>query len=683
MNRRPGHLITKAPVIPGGPSPTASAPGIWTLPEVFNWNKQGRWPSASADPYWSYVSFLLGTTATNAAQNNTFLDSSANNFTITRNGNVTQGSATPYGSLWSNYFDGSGDYLTAPTNSAFAFGTGDFTVEMWVNPSISDGTVRAIFDGRTGTIGSAGGIGIYAVSGAIRVDTNIAGVLSGGSAPANVWSHVAVTRASGTLRLFVNGSLAATSTTSYNLTDGNCSIGSYNGTQYYTGYISNIRLVKGTAVYTSAFTPFAVPLTAISGTSLLTCQSNRFRDASSNGFAITRNGDVKVTPFSPFVLAPPGYSTASNSGSGYFDGNDYLSIPNSTAFQFGTGDFTIECWVNKTVAANGSILDARSIGGAEPWAFYIDGSNFPYFYDGTVYTSSIATTLNAWNHIAVVRTSGVLKIFVNGVQGYSAAYTASLDATGVLRIGGTAAYTTGYISNLRIVKGTAIYTAAFTPPTAPVTAVSGTSFLCNFANAGIFDASMNNDTETVGNAQVSSAQAKYGTTSAYFDGAGDYLSLPNNPVLGFSAENFTVETWFYAPSTVSTTQQIVGSWDTGGTLSWCMFVTATNKVGFGFTTTGTYSPALEVVSTATFSTGAWNHLALVRNGSAFNLYLNGTSVANLTNSSAVYSYPQATKVGGNLNSQWFNGYLDDMRITKGYARYTANFTPPTTALPVY
>ena len=95
---------------------------------------QGATP---ADSYFYDVSLLLNGDGTNGAQNNTFLDSSTNNFTITRNGNTTQGSFSPYGTLWSNYFVGtsgssaSPNYLATPSSSVWAFGTGAFTLECW------------------------------------------------------------------------------------------------------------------------------------------------------------------------------------------------------------------------------------------------------------------------------------------------------------------------------------------------------------------------------------------------------------------------------------------------------------------------------------------------------------------------------------------------------------------------
>ena len=200
------------------------------------------------------------------------------------------------------------------------------------------------------------------------------------------------------------------------------------------------------------------------------------KDASDNNNDVLEYVIPRTSNFSPYK---------GSYYSNYFDGSgDYLSVPNDAGFQFGTGDFTVECWINKPAAVNGSVVDVRNGTGAVPWAFYVDGSNFPYFYDGTVYTSTVAIVNNAWNHIAATRSSGVLKIFVNGVQGYSASHTVSLNATGSLLVGGTAAYSTGYISNLRIVKGTALYTGNFTPPTEPLTAISGGTATYTVTNNG-------------------------------------------------------------------------------------------------------------------------------------------------------------------------------------------------------
>ena len=155
-------------------------------------------------------------------------------------------------------------------------------------------------------------------------------------------------------------------------------------------------------------------------------QNNTFIDSSTNNFTITRNGNTTQGSFSPY----------GSNWSNYFNGTtDYLTIASNAVFSFGTSvDFTIELWVNTSSTANMALIDARPSLAAEPWALYLNTSQGPYFYNGSSFTSSVAITLGAWNHIAVSRASGTHKIFVNGVQGYSAANTSNLTA-GAIRIG--------------------------------------------------------------------------------------------------------------------------------------------------------------------------------------------------------------------------------------------------------
>jgi len=95
--------------------------------------------AVASDPYFENTTLLLPGNGTNGAQNNTFLDSSTNAFSITRNGNTTQGTFSPFSQTgWSNYFDGTGDYLTAPDNAASEIGASDFCVEGWFYPTVSN-----------------------------------------------------------------------------------------------------------------------------------------------------------------------------------------------------------------------------------------------------------------------------------------------------------------------------------------------------------------------------------------------------------------------------------------------------------------------------------------------------------------------------------------------------------------
>jgi hypothetical protein len=403
-------------------------------------------------------------------------------------------------------------------------------------------------------------------------------------------------------------------------------------------------------------------------------------DSSTNNFLITRVGDTRPNRMSPYW--PGGWSA-------YFDGTgDYLSIANNSAFQFGTGDFTIECWINKSAAANGAIIDVRSGGtGAIPYAFYVDANNFPYFYDGSSYTSSVTIVNNAWNHIAVTRSAGTLKIFVNGVQGYTASYSTSLNATGSLLIGGTAAYTTGYISNLRLIKGTALYTANFTPSTTALTTVANTSLL-TLRDSVLADNSPNNFTITRnGDTRLTTFSpfntAPYTFTansnSVYFDGTGDYLNVSGGSSFILDGVNFTIEAWVYVEP--GQNSQALCNFAPHNTLAISLNRTGVSDtyiyIGNGSTWTG--SPA--IASSSNFRPNSWNHVSLVRNGSTITLYHNGVAAGTTS------TMPSGMNGGLYIGSMWtgvasefLKGYISNFRILKGTALYTANFTPSTTAL---
>jgi hypothetical protein len=239
------------------------------------------------------TSFLLGFSEYQ------FIDQSPNNFTIARNGNTTQSTFSPYGDNWSNFFDGTGDYLTVGGGLPSGQGTA-FTLEcwIWVNnltnyAAITRGATTSTFDFG---ISPAGALSLDN-TGVINICASANGVIL-----ANTWHHVAITRSTGNIyKLWVDGTNVATSSAYTTSMTANTTIGysSFSASQYFRGYVSNFRVVSS-EVYTSAFTPPTAPLAAITNTSLLTCQSNRFRDASTNNFSITRNGDVSVQYFSPF-----------------------------------------------------------------------------------------------------------------------------------------------------------------------------------------------------------------------------------------------------------------------------------------------------------------------------------------------------------------------------------------------
>lgn len=667
------------------------ASGFWSMPEFQQRLGAGTWPTDQTSTYledanFEYVTMLLKSIGANTAQNYTFLDSSTNNFTVTRNGDgdVTQGAFSPFGiddGKWSAYFDGNGDYLSgASWSSAGNFGVGDFTVECWVYATAAPQNNQVIWG--CNSYPNTTGLYLAYYGGA----SNNLGVRTGATAlidssagwQFNTWLHVAVVRSGGTLTLYINGTNRGSTTFTNNCTDGLQYIGRPSDTSNFAmqGYISNLRITKS-AVYTTAFTPPTSHLTAISGTSLLTCQSNRFKDNSTNNFTLTRNGDTKVSAFTPFNQTAA-YSASTNGGSAYFDGTgDTLTIASSTPNQFGSGDFTIETWYycSGAISTSGQhLFFRRTTAAALGLIFQVDNSKLNLLAGDTniggweVNISSTTTlTANRWYHLAMSRSGSSWKIFVDGVQEASinASFTIA-EETGNITIGTNI---TGYLSNLRVVKGTAVYTSNFTPPTSPVTAIANTSLLLNATNAGIVDASRKSNLYTVGNAQVRTDVVKF-DKSMYFDGTGDYITALNPTPLG--SGNFTVECWFYC--TTALFYGTLFSTDDGtNSANGIRLVTGSsnNKLAIGVGSSG----ILE--SSSTFSLNVWNHVAMVRNNGVITLYLNGVSVGTVSNSTnfSLNNYI----VGRYGNDFYWIGYIEDLRVTVGLARYTTNFTPPISA----
>jgi hypothetical protein len=688
--------------------------GVWTIEAAAQAQSNQQWVT---DPNFRNTTLLIqADNAANGAQNNTFVDSSPNSFAITRAGNTTQGTFTPFSQSagrWSNYFTGSATSLRMAANAAFDQNAGSFSVECWVYPS---------------TI-AAGGLYIYGpqgndqllmlaygyTTGLFKIDQGGGGggirITSSNTYAANTWHHVAYTYDGTTLKLFVNGNLQGTATGLSTIASPAVAIGEFGSSSYFNGYVSNFRICRAaiptayqtasTTVGAQIFTPTTTPLTTTSqgasNVSFLTCQSNRFIDNSTTPKAITTNGTPSVQPFSPF--APQfQWTPAVIGGSGFFDGTgDQVTAPNNAAFVFGSGDFTVETWVYATGTVGSLVNYSNGVSTNANWAWDLyqtsaTGIQISLFQGSTQYiASSTSFSQNAWNHVAAVRNGNTMTIYVNGIAGGTTANVTGITANdpggSIVRVSGYSNATnmiTGYLSNLRIVKGTAVYTTAFTPPTAPLTAVSNTSLLLNFTNAGIYDGTMNNVLETVGNAQVSTSVVKYGSGSMYFDGTGDNLFAPFSQNLQLGTGDFTIEFWINA-SASGTYNQVVGTLVNGteaGTWRVGNRYNSTNTVFFARGSGGGFEEAQYTVNV---NDGAWHHVACVRLAGVIYMYVDGVARALTAGSASISgtcSSSNAFYVGYNgRDNSYITGYLDDVRITRGVARYTANFIPPQVALP--
>jgi hypothetical protein len=500
---------------------------------------------------------------------------------------VQWGTISP-GYNYSAQFDGATTYLTTPTSTALTFGTGDFTIEGWIY--FTNATNVRILDNRN----PAGvGAGTWSINmGSTSV--SFTEVISGEPGPSgtygsilNTWAHFAVVRATNVTTIYVNGVSVASATQTTNFSTNSFPLyigrGASTGEGYFTGYMSNIRIVKGVAVYTGAFTPQKTPftatqqsgtnITAITGTatSLLTCQSITIVDNSTNLSSITNYGPVNTTtaqsPYASTIVSVPtasltsvnqqftgdgttttftvagGYTpnaiavyynglklrngtdvtvtsglsivfaiapqngalidvvatvpttytsfAYSNSYSVGFNGSSqYLSIAANTALDFGTGDFTIEFWMYGTSIVNTSgFIGKKASDSTNGWQLYYNSSLFANKMSARLgltndFASSSSWTLNTWDHWALTRSGTTVRWFKNGTLDATGTSSVNLtDTSAATRIGYTdtwGGYFGGFLSNIRVIKGTALYTASFQVPSAALTAVSGTSLLtCN------------------------------------------------------------------------------------------------------------------------------------------------------------------------------------------------------------
>jgi len=234
----------------------------------------------------------------------------------------------------------------------------------------------------------------------------------------------------------------------------------------------------------------------------------------------------------------------------------------------------------------------------------------------------------------------------------------------------------GYISNLRVVNGQALYTSSFVPPPTPLTAIRNTTLLLD-SKPAILDYSMLNNLETVGNVQMSTSIKKYGSTSMHFvDGTDDYCLVPYNPIYTFGTGDFTIEAWIYRTDTGVQRGILDNAAGNGNRI--LFYITTDNKLNLFD------GSSVWLSSTNTVPANQWAHVAVTRASGITKLFIGGAQQAS---SSDTRNYIQGS-TGLYICRQYgattadFMGYVDDFRITKGYARYTSAFTPPTAALDV-
>jgi len=623
-------------------------------------------------------------------QNNRFTDNSKNSAAITTAGDVSVQSFSPFGGVtsvptsYSNYFDGTGDYLSTVLGAPLDLtSTNPFTIEFWLYvpalPSVLGYVFHTTYAG-TSTycyVSSTGVILFGSSSGGTRSQSNSALSI-------NTWYHVAICRSGGVERMFING--VAQTQTSGQLTHslGTLYFGTDSSQTYFTNfYLSNFRIVKLTGLYSSNFTVPTAPLTAITNTSLLTCQSAKIVDNSTNNYAITVTGDSKPKSFNPFGTTNTtqvSYTPSVNGGSMYFDGTgDYLVAPAGSTI-YGTMAYTIEFWIYKTSAADLTRLFETSTGTTD-FSMDIGTTGYITINNNTTIAGSataIPLALNTWTHVALVRTStgaNDTRWYINGTA--AGAFTHSVNiASNVMQIGrsGGGYHLTGYLTDLRFVQNSTVYTSSFVPPVSPLLSTNQTTLLLNGTSGGIIDAHGTSNIETVGNTQLASEDPYSGSYySNYFDGFGDYLTITEP---AGSTSDMTMEFWLQ-PSNFAGSQIPVNNNNN-----------ASGAFAFQISTTGAISVYIHSFSAAVFTTtlrlnlGVWNHVALVRISNVYYCYINGVRDASTYTSASALGQGNYIVLGGySLGGEVYTGYISNYRWVQGTALYSGTtLTMPTTPL---
>ena len=409
-------------------------------------------------------------------------------------------------------FDGSGDFLSLAVSSDFQFGSGDFTIECWAL-AFDEGTddILGIYntgdDRRTFALRKDQTESmqfLFSSDGSSGTSIDSAdGIIS-----LNTWHHYAVVRKDLEYTIYLDGKNVGSKVISdaiYTNSDDGLRIGSSHNTDF-DGHISNVRIVKDIALYTENFKPSMRELEVVPGTVLLCCQSKTDATLEKTGKTLTVNGQAVANELTPGILTPVPKAGAGSAitGSVEFTGDpDHLTVGSASDWTFlhnGT-THTVECWFNSSEEGNAPITDLPLINTAgTPSAvgfglFISQGTNgnvranFNKGSGDALIAQSPGSLWkpHTWNHLAAVYDSSTsyLTVYLNGVDvastdGSSYAFS-SADPTYTLALArnqvSSPNYSKVFISNARIVKGTALYTDDFIPPTRELKKVPGTVLL--------------------------------------------------------------------------------------------------------------------------------------------------------------------------------------------------------------
>lgn len=616
-------------------------------------------------------------------------DSSANNYTMSAYNTLSYG----LGKFSQALTCSSG--LAYQNNTPINLGTSDFTIDFWMK--YNHATMPSIMIPTTaGIVGVFQDWALYVLTDG-TVKWYIGGsdpaliISSSGVAPTDsAFHHYAIVRHGSNFKVYIDGVSigSATSAAAVAFSAGNklCVGGVYGSSSFnVTGQIDEYRLSLNVARWISNFSPPTSPYGGISiistqdaKTAFLLHLDGNFNDASQYGFPMSKSAGT-----SSYVTGKFGQGLDVTSGG-------YPYIANDPSFAFGTGDFTIETWVKSALTASAPIATSGVSTVSQDWSFYLltDGSLGFTILSGvparTVCTSAAGAFPNdgSFHHVAAVRQSSLLTLYVDGVGVASGAITESLPATSAfIYFGGleNGSHTNtgsigGVLDESRISVGVARWVSNFTPPASPYSVDANTSLMLHFDN-DLVDASSNNATlSTQGTVSFGTGKFSQGLVLA---AQPDCVYFPATNI-NLSNSDFTIDFWMMTTTLINPTNSFVipiTAGVSGVSQDWAIYVQRDGTIQGYLSSTILSTPPGKVVADS-----LWHHYAFVRHGSNLQIYVDGISVGITTTSDTVAHTAADICVGGLKGGQFtIMGAMDEVRISN-IARWTNNsFTPPTSA----
>ena len=391
-----------------------------------------------------------------------------------------------------------------------AIGTQDFTIECWVYLLANRAAHQRIFGNDDGAFDSNTLNMRFTPNLAIQMYYGDQGSVTSHKLSESRWYHIAMSYSDNIARCYVDGKEFSRIIGNTDL--GNTTMfigGTYTvGGENFNGHVSNARLIVGKGIYPENFKPPMRELEVTPETVLLACQSKTDKlEERSGNTTLSATGILhSASELTPGLLTPIPKAGAGSAitGSVEFDGSGptvggYLEVTPDDDLQFlhkCTDSYTVEAWVHKQASTQGTIFDN---GGSSSTTIGIilfgdsggvlkfrarqalSGGGFHSIQTGNVMANDM------WHHVALTYDKSTVRLFVNGILAGSTSYSteSSVDSTqsfkiGAYEYGGTTkdGYFNGHISNLRVVKGTALYTDNFIPPTRELKKIPGTVLLC-------------------------------------------------------------------------------------------------------------------------------------------------------------------------------------------------------------